>query len=145
MKIAYDPPPPIGTEFTDNGFTYKVIAARKHTNQRGEASAIITWQGLCAHDGEPFTFKTGARIYSFRRRCAAHNQGWVSAVPFGTPDPRARAASGRSEGEIVKAFIDRWGEAIEAMPACDERRAADIAFEAACDALEVQHPGIFDD
>jgi len=139
LKLAFDAPPPVGFEYVDAGFTYRVIASRPHTNMRGEQSAVITWQGLCAEDGAPFTFKTGARIYSFRRRCKDHNAGWVPAAPFGTApkDPR-------SEGEIVKAFLDRWAKALDAMerdsPAA---KRGNMAWDEATNRAEEEFPRAF--
>lgn len=84
LKHTFTTLPEPGFELIDKGFRYVVTAAQPHTNQKGEPSAIVTWRGWCAHDGQPFEFKTGAKVYNLARRCKVHNAGWAIATPYAT-------------------------------------------------------------
>lgn len=80
--VVFDHAPPRGYKLRDGAFCYEVLETRPHTTRSGEASLVITWRGLCAHDGEPFEFTTGRNVWNLRRRCEVHSLGMTRAIPY---------------------------------------------------------------
>ena len=145
LKATYDPanPPAVGHTLVDSGFTYTVKGVKPHRNLKGEASLVITWEGLCAEDGAPFELKTGAKVYSLARRCKAHNIGWVKAYPYGAPRPaNAPTAGGVNTANTIKAFADRFGDWIDSDAGPRDKDAANKSYELMLDYLEIEFPDL---